>query len=394
MNHRPPRNPRSSHAHRISTNNNTAATRARRKRPRYFLVRGVPFLVLITCVALAVTFVTALVLRHFMSTTTTTSYSLVDLWEDFCFYETTSSIPTRPWRNTKSRTISGDSPSSTLATAADKDDNVVVPWVIFYHIYIPPRKGKVGQTKALEVVAEQLVQIAASRNLYMAAATTSTAMNSTLLYTTVKTTATHHPAAAVWTVYYTTTGVPNVITASWMRRQCQAQYLKCIPTEPHLLVGDEDVTLNHLYDYCQYRNTIDNDNDNDNHTSATATENVVVYLHTKGTHHSAQGRNDAWRRHLTAAVTHPDCLTAVASTSSSSSSSSYYTTTKKLLDKSCDVCGLQYASLWFRCFIHKLVFLHKSPLIIFFFSSSIYNKRPDFIPFGPRFFLATFGRLG
>jgi hypothetical protein len=341
MNHRQQRNPLT-HPHKNPTNKTATA---RQKRPRYFLVRGVPFLVLVLCVALAVTFVTVIVLPHLMLTTTLSSSSsyLVDLLEDFSYnYEAKSSIKTRPWRNTENINRTRTSGDSSSTAAAGNDENMV-PWVIFYHIYIPPRKGKVGQTKALEVVEEQLVQIAASRNLYMMtmSITTTTTQNSTSFVTT-----TTHPSVAVWTVYYTTTGVKNVITVSWMRRVCQAHSLKCIPTEPHLLVGDEHVTLNHLYDYCQYRRRQDNiDNDNDSTAANTA---VVVYMHTKGTHHSAQGRNDAWRRHLTSAVTHPDCLNAVLASSKSSSSSSF--TTAKL-DKSCDVCGLQYVSFGYIVFI-------------------------------------------
>jgi dsRNA-specific ribonuclease len=359
-----------------------AAVTARRKQQRRRV--GIPFfllLVLITLfVALTVTFlVTVAVLSPLILTTTTSttlsnydsssSSYLLDFLEDFTYAKPRR----RPWRNNDSNT----SNNSTNSASTDDHSNVsnIVPWVIFYHIYIPPRKGKVGQAKALEVVEEQLAQVAASRNNYYHLKSAKNNNNMTASQQQQQQQQHYHSITAssslvVWTVYYTTSGVANVITTSWMRQACRAHFLNCIPTEPHLLVGDEDVTLNHLYDYCQYHKQQEDESsvvDSTRHDDDRAAV-VVVYMHTKGTHHAAQGRNDAWRRHLTAAVTYPDCLHAV-STSTTTTTTTTTTTRQQehddfeLLEKKCDVCGLQYVRcriFWSLCIVQMIYLVFSS----------------------------------
>lgn len=130
-----------------------------------------------------------------------------------------------------------------------RDDKTTA--VVFYHIYIPPHKGKRGIQQALEIVEEQLTQIA-----------------------------TLQPPAAV---YYVTTGVDQVARHQ-AQATCRQLGLTC-QWMGHWSEGQETLSLTRLYDFCQ------------THPSAS-----VVYLHTKGSFHSNHGKNHVWRRSLTQAA--------------------------------------------------------------------------------------------
>jgi len=135
------------------------------------------------------------------------------------------------------------------------------PWALFYNIYIPTNKGRIGITRAMDKVQEQLNQIG-----------TSFANN-------------HYSNL---TVFYVTIGHP--INETRMKDACEKHHLRCRHVQ-HYDRGSESLTLQVLHDFChQY------------------SQHKVIYVHAKGTYHNHQGQNDDWRRHLTRAVTSRECL--------------------------------------------------------------------------------------
>ena len=157
---------------------------------------------------------------------------------------------------------------------------------VFFHVYIPPNKGKRGIQEALNIVQEQLSQIGSSSSNRGAG---------NLLDNL--------------SIYFTTTGVKHVAKRQ-AEQTCYLQNLNC-HWMGHWEQGQEDLTLSRLYQYCQH--------------SPTA---KVVYIHTKGSYHANGGRNHAWRWHLTQAA-----LTCAQETTTWSN---YH----------CNLCGLQFYPVW------------------------------------------------
>eukprot|EP00977_Amphora_coffeiformis_P016990 scaffold5383_cov222-Amphora_coffeaeformis.AAC.31 len=160
-----------------------------------------------------------------------------------------------------------------------------IPWVIFYHIYIPAHSTD-RSSKALSIVREQLDQIRTSYAVQRQPA------NSTVLL-------------------YTTIG--QRILPEVMKSMCQPE-LRCVNAQA-LRSGFEDKTLRKVHAYCTERPNV-----------------TVTYLHNKGSHHSRQGENDLWRQHMTLAVTSRDCYDTVALSNNKNASS-------------CDACGLLFQSI-------------------------------------------------
>lgn len=105
-------------------------------------------------------------------------------------------------------------------------------------------------------------------------------------------------------VYYNTIGAEPVDTAR-VDRLCHSIGLTKCRHLQHYRSAFEEVTLQALHDYCQYH------------------DGLVGYIHTKGTYHAVSWNGltqDTWRRHLTMATVHNDCLS---------------------LPDQCHVCGLQ-----------------------------------------------------
>ena len=213
-----------------------------------------------------------------------------------------------------------------LFSKADKDNKAVA---VFYHIYIPPDKGRYGLERTREILQEQLTQVGQAAKAH----------------------------GTVWTVYYTTTGAVGnhypklAITQKWLEQQvCQthAPFLHCVPNGPHEEIGYENLTLHAMYKYCQSHDTNDRHNNLNNnplhhhhnstlHSSSGATR-IVIYLHSKGTYHSSGGRNDIWRRALTHAATHGSCLASLTHPSTTKDNNN--------TQSMCNVCGLQFYPLW------------------------------------------------
>lgn len=164
-------------------------------------------------------------------------------------------------------------------------------WTIFYHIFIPPKSHK----NALRIVHEQLAQIAQ-------------AVQQAKLDAPV-------------TLYYTTVGDLLPELHEQTLPGCQSAYLQCKHWR-HLADGSEAQTLQTVYDFCQQGG------------GGAATDHVVTYLHSKGSYHHHKV-NERWRRHLTMAATHPDCL---------------HQTQKQQQHAQCNVCGLQFYTQWTNFF--------------------------------------------
>lgn len=162
---------------------------------------------------------------------------------------------------------------------------------VFYHVFIPPNKGKKGIQQSLDIVREQLTQI--TNGL---------------------------PNSRTVSVYYTTTGVYRVAKHE-ADRACHELGLDYCYWMGHWKEGQEELTLNHLHEYCHYNE-----------------DATVVYLHTKGSFHSAKGRNHAWRWHLTKA--------ALTCASSSMTMNATATSFSDEMKHTCNVCGLQFYPVW------------------------------------------------
>jgi hypothetical protein len=113
------------------------------------------------------------------------------------------------------------------------------------------------------------------------------------------------------TIFYNTIGKEGVLDPAHMASICaEHNNVLCIHLK-HYNEGFEELTLQSLYDYCQYNSDSDD---------------RVVYMHNKGSYHSAYGEADRLRRHLTMAVTNEMCL--------------------KPPDDSCSACGLRFFTVW------------------------------------------------
>lgn len=127
------------------------------------------------------------------------------------------------------------------------------PWTLFYHMYFPPDDDD-GYQRPAAIVQEQLGLVGQSF-------------------------ATAHQDN-IPNLYYTVIGEPI---------QRQASRLHCMSLS-HLEQGQEDVTLQALYNFC--------------HAFPTPS---VIYLHTEGSFHANGPKfatQDIWRQRLTQAATH------------------------------------------------------------------------------------------
>jgi hypothetical protein len=149
------------------------------------------------------------------------------------------------------------------AIALVKANTPAAPFVIFYHVYVPPGEGKEGVQNALRIVEEQLEQVGGSYAGY--SQTTRTV------------------------VHYTTIG-SRALNSTHFTSICERHSLDCHHMQ-HYDEGFEEKTIQKVHDYCQ---------DHESHR--------VVYMHSKGSFHHTDGDNDRWRRMMTLAVTSEMCL--------------------------------------------------------------------------------------
>lgn len=201
------------------------------------------------------------------------------------------------------------------------------PWALFYNIFVPlnendndaaPSSDTANHTSsqhhlseaqrgALNIVREQLGQI---RHSY-AAQRYFSSHNKTL-----------H-------VFYNSIGTP--LDSNYMNDVCQSDPshahitpLNCIPMH-HYASAFEEVTLQRVWEYCQ---------DFPHHK--------VMYMHSKGSYNSRGGRNLHWRRHMTHAIGHEDCIESLSSTSLTNATMTTTTTRTTQQPQQCNMCGLVF----------------------------------------------------
>ncbi|KAL7543967.1 hypothetical protein ACHAWF_007493, partial [Thalassiosira exigua] len=152
--------------------------------------------------------------------------------------------------------------------------------ILFYNLFIPDEDE--GAKHAIEVITEQLGQIASS----------------------IQKLENDKRSAAL---FYNSIGNARAFPEDKMKSLCSSLHpqLSCREIGRYE-TASESVTLQDIYDFCQ------------NEDNA---ESRVTYIHSKGSYHQTEV-NANWRRALTDAVVHPDCLSPS--------------------DDRCNVCGAQF----------------------------------------------------
>jgi hypothetical protein len=153
-------------------------------------------------------------------------------------------------------------------------------------VFIPLDQGEEGVQKSLEIVKEQMDFIGSS---YVAS----------------------YDGGKPVTVFYKTIGKHGALNTTYMHQVCSERNKFVCQHVQHHHEGFEELTLQSLYEYCQYESGPDT---------------RVVYMHNKGSFHSREGQNRRWRSHMMMAVTSELCL--------------------KPPDGSCNVCGLMFYDVW------------------------------------------------
>ena len=177
------------------------------------------------------------------------------------------------------------SDSSILRYALAKDASLI----IFYNLYIP--NDEEGIKNAINVIKDQIGQIA-----------------SVLTRIEKENKSTKNQSRGV--VLYNLIGNEHAYSTNDMKSLCHKLHprLDCQLLEFHK-EASEAVTLQDVHDYC--------------HSGISYNQNAtrVTYLHSKGSYHS-QDTNHIWRRQMTDAALHPQCLNPPNNT--------------------CDVCSAQF----------------------------------------------------
>jgi hypothetical protein len=164
---------------------------------------------------------------------------------------------------------------------------------IFYNVFLPATLPEFGA--GLAVVDEQMEQM--MHNLQVPAV---------------------RQAYGSFHLHYTLIGAAFPSPHYLEERYCQPHGVQCSPIA-HLASGNEEHTLQALYDHCHHHEAAAAADAADAADATTTT--VVAYLHSKGTFHPTP-HNRNFRRALTDAALHVDCLT--------------------LSVDQCNVCGLQF----------------------------------------------------
>ena len=167
-------------------------------------------------------------------------------------------------------------------------------FIVFYNLFIPLEKA--DAVNAIEVLTEQLSQVASSLRLLE------------------NNKSENKQKSAV--VFYNLIGNEHIYPPEKMAGLCHGlhprlscQLLKFYET------ASEAATLHDIYEYCH--------NDDNAAVQRTDNDTRVVYIHSKGSYHPSY-QNNYWRREMTNSVLHPDCLFPP--------------------DDQCDVCGAQFYS--------------------------------------------------
>ena len=216
-------------------------------------------------------------------------------------------------KNESNALSSSASLSSTAGEETISSSSSSSPFTVFWNLYLPSDLDKAG--RVLDAMREQVHQVARSAAKeplvlkYVTIGNLSLIMNNQMMTTLVDQTC-----------------------AKYSNLECH--HIK------HVANGFEEVTLDELYDHCMT-------NDNDYNAN-------VAYIHNKGSYNpegrfdrvkKKTERQDAWRRHGTAAALHPHCRNLSNSSSPSSSVSFLENNKKNKASTECNVCGLFWAPL-------------------------------------------------
>ena len=181
--------------------------------------------------------------------------------------------------------ILGVVPSASYATRYGAADGAGL--IIFYNLYIPP-EGEEGIANAINVIEEQIGQISDEmKKLQVGRNVTKSGV-----------------------VFYNLIGNEEAFTQEQMSNLCRRSHpsLDCQMLKYYSEAGEAGA-LQDVHDFCHVDRAMQDDSLR------------VVYLHSKGSYHS-QKENHIWRRIMTSASLHPQCL--------------------RPPDDSCDVCGAQF----------------------------------------------------
>ena len=210
---------------------------------------------------------------------------------------------------------SSSSSSSAAAASSSKNKKYAAAenadLVIFYNLYIP--HDKEGIVNAINVIEDQMGQISSvlyriekdgggnnKKNKNDQKATTGGATESNKR----------------GVILYNLIGNQYAFPANNMTNLCQSLHprLECHLIQYYEEAG-EAVTLQDVHDFCNSNLIHDDD------TAKNTTTTRVTYLHSKGSYHS-QKENHIWRKQMTEATLHPQCLNPPNDT--------------------CDVCSAQF----------------------------------------------------
>ena len=208
--------------------------------------------------------------------------------------------------------------------------------VIFYNLYVP--RDEYGIRNAIEVIKDQMGQVAEALARMETEDDDGVVSDSSLGHNDKVGKQEERindkaPVRAMrkrrGVLFYNLIGNERAFPPKEMSDLCRELHprLECRLLKYHEEAG-EAVTLQDLHDYCR-DDVADNGEDRlvlyNNRTSssaaAAASQRRVVYLHSKGSYHS-QSENHIWRKQMTEAALHPQCLLPP--------------------DDSCDVCGAHF----------------------------------------------------
>jgi len=198
--------------------------------------------------------------------------------------------------------VSGSQSSSSntrYASARDAD------LIIFYNLYIP--QDEEGIVNAINVIKDQIGQIAKVL----------TRMENEVTHSSLKKKKQQRNKEKRGVVLYNLIGNENAFSTDQMSTLCHTLHprLDCNLLQYHT-EASEAVTLQDVHDFCH--SDIAHEAEQQTHNNSTLR---VVYLHSKGSYHS-QDTNHIWRRQMTDASLHPDCLSPP--------------------NNDCDVCSAQF----------------------------------------------------
>mmetsp|Transcript_44937 Transcript_44937/g.94287 ORF Transcript_44937/g.94287 Transcript_44937/m.94287 type:complete len:944 (+) Transcript_44937:218-3049(+) len=228
------------------------------------------------------------------------------------FFTSLLDVDTVASSSSSSSTLKNSNHNGKKTYAAAEDSDLV----IFYNLYIPPDKDDDGGVKnAIRVIEDQMGQISEELYLMEGGGVTNDTKSSNNNHQSNKGEKSEKSAV----IFYNLIGNQHAFPSANMTSLCRTLHprMTCelLAYYPH---AGESVTLADVHDYCHAPFVVAKDATANNSTQTTTR---VVYLHSKGSYHS-QKENHIWRKQMTSASLHPQCLHPP--------------------DPQCDVCSAQF----------------------------------------------------